>query len=204
MTNNKNKILVVLVVVFALSSVGFGVAFGYGGGGGGGETIVLNTPNAWAVISPSKMLSAFNYTADISSILTYNASNRAFEVPSESDLLDPLNVFYVYPTVGTSISFTYENFMPGLTSRDLPTGWNLVGTNTNGSAIDEFSTIESSVSTLYVPETANARKDVTGASFGTSANRDISKTNWPSTLFDSHDGYWIYLINPATYSKILD
>jgi hypothetical protein len=201
MTNNKSKMLLVLAVVFALSSIGFGVAFGYGGEG---ETIVLNTPNAWATISPSKKLSAFNYTADISSILTYNASNRAFEIPSASDLLDPLNVFYVYPTTGTSISFTYEDFMPGLTSRDLPTGWNLVGTNTNGSAVDEFSTIESSVSTLYVPETANARKGVTGASWGTSANRDISKTNWPSTLLDSHDGYWIYLINPATYSKILD
>ena len=181
---------------------GIKTAFGYGGGG---ETIVLNTPNAWATISPSKKLSAFNYTtADISSILTYNATTKLFEVPSASDLLDPINAFYVYPNKGTSVQFTYEAFAPGMTSKSLSSGWNLVGTNSNGKAIDEFSTIQSSVSTLYVPGTVNARKDITGTSWGSNANRDLDKTSWPNSLLDAHDGYWVFLTSPADWTKILN
>jgi len=198
-------IALLAIVMFGQGSgdfFGIKTAFGYGGGS---ETIVLNTPNAWATISPSKKLSAFDYNvADISSILTYNASTQLFEIPSASALLDPINAFYIYPTIGTSVSFTYETFAPGLTSKSLPSGWNFVGTNTDGKAIDEFSTIQSSVSTLYVPGSLNARKDTTGAIWGSNADRDLDKTSWPTTLLDAHDSYWVFLTSPATWSKILN
>ena len=181
---------------------GIKTAFGYGGGS---ATVNLNTPLAWATISPSTKLSAFNYTgADITSILAYNATTKLFYTPSASELLDPVNAFYVYPNKTTSVTFTYADSTPGLTSKDLPTGWNLVGTNTNGKAIDEFSTIQSSVSTLYVPGSANARKSTTGASWGGDADRDLDKTSWTSSLLNAYDGYWIYLTSPATWSKILN
>jgi len=195
----------IIITVAILSGGFFGVEMVKAAYGGGSATIVLNTPNAWATISPSTKLSAFDYNvADISSILTYNATTKLFVVPSTSDLLDPINAFYIYPNKGTSVFFTYETFAPGLTSKDLPTGWNLVGTNSNGKAIDEFSTIQSSVSTLYVPGSSNARKDTTGDSWGTNANRDLDKTSWTSSLLNAYDGYWVYLTSPATWSKILN
>jgi len=183
----------------------FGIQTAFGYGGGGGKTIVLNAPNAWAVISPSTKLSAFIYTAaDVSSILTYNAAIKLFVVPSASDLLDPINAFYVYPNKGTSVSFSWDAFAPGMTSKNLSSGWNLVGTNTAGRAIDEFSTIQSSVSTLYVPGTLNGHKNTTGTSWGNDADRDLDKTSWSNSLLNPNDGYWIYLSSPATYEKILN
>jgi len=172
---------------------------------GGNETITLNAPLSWATLSPSTKLSAFNYTAaDISSMLIYDAAAGAFEVPAASDLLIPLNVFFVYPNKETSVSFTYETYTPGMITKNLLAGWNSVGTNTGGKAIDEFSTIQSSVSTLYVPGSLNARKDTTGDSWGTDADRDLDKTSWPTTLLNSHDGYWIFLTSAVDWTKILD
>ncbi|MBU4348039.1 hypothetical protein KJ671_00845 [Patescibacteria group bacterium] len=203
--NKYSKVVVALAVMLIASGVGFSSAFGYGGSGNG-ETLRLRIANSWTIMSPSTKLSAFNYnSADISSILTYNASNGAFEVASASDLLEPVNAFYMLPNKATSVSFNYEVYtetIPGMSSKNLFPGWNLVGTNTEGPAIDEFSTI-SSASTLHVPETRNGYKDVTGSSWGNSADRDIDKTNWKNSGLSSRDGYWIYLTNPATYTKIL-
>jgi len=183
----------------------FGIKTAFGYGGGGSKTIVLTAPNSWAVISPSTKLSAFNYTsADITSILAYNTSTKLFEVPAASDLLDPINAFYIYPNKGTSVSLDYDTFSPGITIKNLSSGWNLVGTNSDGKAIDEFSTIQSSVSTLYVPGTLNGNKDTTGTSFGTNANRDLDKTSWPTTQLNPYDGYWIYATGATTYEKILN
>jgi hypothetical protein len=183
----------------------FGIKTAFGYGGGSSKTVVLNAPNSWAVISPSTKLSAFNYTsADITSILAYNAATKRFEVPSAGDILDPVNAFYNYPNKATSISFNYDAFAPGITSKNLSSGWNLVGTNSDGKAIDEFSTIQSSVSTLYIPGTLNGNKDVTGTSWGTDANRDLDKTSWSATKLSPYDGYWIYATSAATYEKILN
>ena len=210
------KILLCVPVVTLLAAImlfgqgngdffGVKTAFGYGAGGPD-KTIALNTPNGWTVVSPSTMLSDFDYTsADISSILTYDANAKAFIVPSASDLLDPLNAFYIKPNKGTSVFLTYETFTPGQTSKNLSSGWNFVGTNTNGPAIDEFSTIQSSVSTLYVPGTDNGKKDITGTSWGIDANRDLDKTSWTSSkVLNALDGYWVYLTGSTLWTKILN
>ena len=78
----RTKLVVLSVAIVVLGSFfGFGVARGYGGGSD--QTIILNVPNSWTIVSPSTKLSAFDYTSDdISSILTYNAGTKFFQVPS--------------------------------------------------------------------------------------------------------------------------
>jgi len=195
------KTTVVLAIMFVMADVAFGSVYSYGGS----ESITLTTANEWAVISAPTKLSAFNYTgADISSILTYNASTGSFVIPSASDLLEPVNAFYMLPNKSTSVSFVWGSYTPGFSSRDLSAGWNLIGTNTDTTAISELSDIKTSVSTLFVPKDRNDLKSLIGDSWGGSANKNIDQTEWTSDVFNPRDGYWINVTSPVTYSKVLN
>lgn len=200
--------IALLAVVFFGQSNGefFGVkaAFGYGGGGHD-ETITLSEAGEWAIVSPSKRLALFDYAgSDIDAILTYNAASGLFVIPAASELLEPLNAFYLKPNVATEIYFDYGFNDYGFASKNLSTGWNLIGVNSNGSPVDEFATL-SSATVLHNPGTGNTRKSPAGGSWGSDANCDISKVNWPNNKYlDSHDGYWIYLTAAETFSKLLN
>ena len=199
------KTTVVLAIMFVMADVAFGSVYSYGGS----ESITLTTAE-WTVISPPTKLSDFNYTStDITSILAYNASTGEFVDAASSELLkEPTNAFYMLPNTnkGTAVSFVWDAYTPGSSSKELSAGWNLIGTNVIGEVINELNTIQPYVSTINVPRTLNARKSSSGSSWGSgNDNHDIAEVNWISDfLLNPRDGYWAYMTSPITYTKVLN
>ncbi|MBI2578045.1 MAG: Ig-like domain-containing protein [Candidatus Wildermuthbacteria bacterium] len=177
--------------------------------------VTLTVPGEWTLFSAPAQLASIQITeADIDAIITFDSATQQFSQvfsPSSPELLNPLNAFYIKPNKATAITFTLaEQTDPGLASRELANGWNLVSTAMPGLAKDEFSSIQvtlehSGMVTLFVPQLFNARKD-TFADWGADANKELNANpiiDLPAKTVSPLDGYWVNMNGPDTYSKLI-
>lgn len=185
-------------------------------------TIVLTEAGEWALISAPALLDEAPTVTDndsgVVALLVYR--NGAFVIPSEGDdeLVNPLSAFYVKTTNAGEVGIKFATISsPTQVSRQLSAGWNLVGTNNDGSAVNEFSSIQNigqngGMVTLFVPDTYNSRKDTGYTPWGEDANQNLN-ANPITALPDNnnlskYDGYWINMQAAAngsvlSFSKLL-
>ncbi len=172
------------------------------------QTIALTEAGQWALVSAPTLLSEEPAIVDDGGeaevVLAYE--NGAWAIPGVENT-KPASAFYIKTTTKGGIGFKYYTGDPTQVSKQLTEGWNLVGTNSNGTPVNEFSTIintndpdNEGVITLNVPKTYNDRKDVGGVWDGAIGNIDIS--NWPTNVLNPYDGYWVYTNADKTYSLI--
>lgn len=181
-------------------------------------TIVLTEAGEWTLISAPTLLDGAPTVTDNDSgvvvLLVYR--NGAFVVPSEGDdeLINPLSAFYVKTTNAGKVGLKFATISsPTQVSRQLTEGWNLVGTNYPGLAVDEFSSIlnteqTAGMVTLYVPDTYNAGKDIGYNPWGSDANHDlnanlIDESEWGWNDLSEYDGYWVFMNVAKAFVKNL-
>ncbi len=186
------------------------------------KAIALTSAGKWALISAPTLLSqAPTVTDDAGGAVAMLAyKNGEFITPSadDEDMLKPVNAFYVKTTSTGKVGFKFADITsPTQTSKQLASGWNLVGTNNAGYAQDEFSSILNTETvagmvTLYVPDTYNTRKDSNYyASWGGYANHDlaannasvISESGWGWNSLSRYDGYWVFMNAAKVFMKNL-
>lgn len=169
-------------------------------------TIALTGAGQWALVSAPALLSEAPTVTDDAdgaiALLVYR--NGAFVVPSAGDdeLVNPLSAFYIKTISTGKIGLKFATIDPPIhASKQLSAGWNLVGTNNNGLAENEFSSIQNTPTnagmvTLFVPDTYNSRKDTGYASWNESANHDLNAnpiTALPDNNLSAYDGYWVFM-----------
>ncbi|GEM_PF-3547507 len=183
-------------------------------------TIALTEPNQWALVSAPTLLSEAPTIVDDAggpiSLLAYE--NGAWFYPagnidnSLNDAFKPVSAFYAITTNKGGIGFKYAIISnPTQTSKQLTTGWNLVGTNTNSSAQNEFATIQntptdSGMVTLYVPGISNSRKDWGYTPWESDANHDLNAnpiTELVNNNLSEYDGYWVFMNAVKAFVKNL-
>ncbi len=171
------------------------------------DIIALTEAGKWTLVSAPTLLNETPTITDDEdgavALLVYE--NGEFVTPSENNenIIKPVNAFYVKTTNTGKVKFKYANITsPTQTSKQLTTGWNLVGTNNDGSAQNEFSSIQntptnSGMVTLFVSDIYNARKNFGYISWGEDANQDLNAnpiTELPeNNNISKYDGYWIFM-----------
>ncbi len=176
---------------------------GSSGGGGGIPDTLIFEPKAWNLVSVPKTLNsssvniAFeNLSFDDNNVKWYyNASTNEWEHPSN---ILPLRSYWVYNNASYTIfqKLTYKNMSgPNLPpSMKLNVGWNLVGHTSNNSMSVESAliSIKGKYSNLltYSP--------LEGWKFYIVGNPSLQQFN----TFEPGRGYWIFMIENATYAGV--
>ncbi len=178
------------------------------------STINLTAPGEWALVSAPTLLDKAPTVTDDGdgavALLVYE--NGEFVTPSadNEDIIKPVSAFFVKTTSTGQVGFSYANITsPTQTSKQLSTGWNLVGTNYDGLAEDEFSSIQDTETsagmlTLYAPDAYNSKKDSGFSSWDGYEDRDLNArpiTALPDYNLSRYDGYWVYLNAAKTFIK---
>lgn len=168
-------------------------------------TIALTEPNQWALVSAPTLLSeaptVINDGEGDATLLIYEGGEFVSPAGDNADIVKPVSAFYAKTTNKGGVGFKYATGGPANTSKDLTVGWNLVGTNTNSSAQNEFATIQntptdSGMVTLYVPGISNSRKDWGYTSWELDANHDLNAnpiTELVNNNLSEYDGYWVFM-----------
>ena len=179
-------------------------------------TIALIEAGKWTLISAPTLLNDAPTVTDDGSgaiaLLVYE--NGVFATPSESngDIIKPLSAFYVKTTNTGKVGLKFATISsPTQVSKQLSSGWNLVGTNNNGLAKNELSSIQntqqnSGMVTLFVSDVYNSRKDVGYTSWVTDANQDLNAnpiTELPNKNLSKYDGYWVFMNAAKMFVKNL-
>jgi len=172
-------------------------------------TIALTEAGKWALMSAPTLLSEAPTVTDnlggAVALLVYR--NGAFVVPSEGDdeLVNPLSAFYVKTTSTGKVGLKSATISsPTQVSKQLSAGWNLVGTNNNGSAENEFATLQPEIVALFVTDTYNSRKDFGYMSWGLDAQYNANPiTALPDNSLSAYDGYWVFMNAAKAFVKNL-
>ncbi|PIT91630.1 hypothetical protein COU12_02085, partial [Candidatus Jorgensenbacteria bacterium CG10_big_fil_rev_8_21_14_0_10_54_38] len=139
--------------------------------------------------------------------------NGVFSAPSagDGDIVKPVSAFYAKTTNKGGVGFNYAESGPSNTSKNLTTGWNLIGTNNAGLAKDELATIQNTEQTagmvaLHVPDVFNARKDFNHTVWGSDADKDLNAnpvSGLPEKNLSVYDGYWVFMDSAKAFVKNL-
>ncbi len=183
------------------------------------ETIALTSAGQWALVSAPKLLSGvpavINDGTSSVALLVYEGGAFVSPEIGNGDIIKPVSAFYVKTTNKGGVGFNYavlsDSDPTTFVSKQLTTGWNLVGIGNigTGKPVNEFSTIiktndsnNKGVITLNVPTTYNLRKDIGGVWGGAIGNIDIS--NWANDIgvLNPYGGYWVYTNADRTYLLI--
>ena len=173
-------------------------------------TIALTEAGKWALMSAPTLLSeAPTFIDDAGgaiALLVYK--NGVFVTPSEEDMINPLNAFYVRTTSTGKVGLKFATISdPAFASKQLSAGWNLVGTNYNGLAKDEFATLRPEIVALFVPDTYNSRKGTDYIPWDEDANHDLNAdpiTELPADHnLSKYDGYWVFMNAIKAFAKSL-
>jgi hypothetical protein len=128
------------------------------------------------------------------------------------EIVKPVTAFYVKSSANATLIFDFAEVTgPVRSTKNLVAGWNLIGTNNPGPAVDELSPIQTTSTaaglvTLHVPDTANGNKDFGHQDWESDGDRDLNAspiTALPDRNLSVLDGYWAFLDGPRTYSKHL-
>ncbi len=173
------------------------------------ETIGIDD-NEWVLISAPRLLSEAPTITDDEggavALLVYR--NGAFVVPSAGDdeLVNPLSAFFIRTTNAGEVGFNFAvSNSPTQVSKQLNAGWNLVGTNDDGLAENEFATLQPEWTALYVPDTYNSRKATGHTSWGDDGDGQFNANPIlnlvPDRNLSPYDGYWVSMNAPKVFSK---
>jgi hypothetical protein len=183
------------------------------------QLVGLPNPGQFAVISAPTQLSqvptVLQDDPDGSSLLMIYANSQFLidgEPGFDEEIVKPVTAFYITVSGDATVGLNFEQITgPRQSSRDLNTGWNLIGTNFPGPAQDELSQIQitavtGGLVTLHVPNTQNGNKSVGHEDWGPDGDRDLNGnpiTQLPDRNLSALDGYWVFLDSPRSYSKQL-
>jgi hypothetical protein len=185
----------------------------------GGLAINLTTPGQFAVVSAPALLSGIPiFESDdpnaVSVVMLYvdGAFIDAGDPRFAEEIVKPVTAFYVKSSANATLIFDFAEVTgPVRSTKNLVAGWNLIGTNNPGPAVDELSPIQTTSTaaglvTLHVPDTANGNKDFGHQDWESDGDRDLNAspiTALPDRNLSVLDGYWAFLDGPRTYSKHL-
>jgi len=173
-------------------------------------TIALTEAGEWTLVSAPQLLSEAPAIIDDEAAVVAMLGYESGEFTTPTDSEKPVSAFYVQTTNMGGIGFTYATATSlTQTSKDLAIGWNLIGTNSVGTAIDEFSSIQNTgtdagMITLHVPDTQNERKDYGNTVWSTDGDRDLNAnpiTELPVKNVSIYDGYWVFMNVAKTFAK---
>lgn len=188
-------------------------------GAGPDQLVELPNPGQFAVLSAPTLLSQVptiwqDDPAGSSLIMVY-ANNQFLilgEPGFEEEIVKPLTAFYITTSSNAMVGFNFAQITgPMETSRDLESGWNLIGTSTPGKARDELAPLQvtpdnGGLVTLHVPNIANGQKGSGFEDWESDGDRDLNAnpiSRLPDRNLSVLDGYWAFLTGPRIYSKLL-
>lgn len=128
------------------------------------------------------------------------------------EIVKPVSAFYVFASSNGSLGFTFAAIAAGgQSTKSLTAGWNLLGTNSPGTAVNELSQIQNTTTTagmvtLHVPNGANGNKDFGHTDWGIDGDQDRNAnpiSALPNRNLSEWDGYWVFMNAPRSYSKLL-
>jgi hypothetical protein len=187
----------------------------------GGFDLVVELPNPgkFALVSAPTLLSQIptieqDDPAGSSLIMVY--ANNQFLIFGEpgfdEEIVKPVTAFYITASSNATVGFNFAPISaPSQTSRNLDSGWNLIGTNFPGPVQDELSQIQNTQTnagmiTFHVPNAANGNKNPGYQDWESDGDRDLNSnpiTVLPDRNLSDLDGYWAFLDGSRMYSKLL-
>ena len=157
-------------------------------------TIDLNR-NAWTVISTDQYLDADASSFDFNVSMVYKYTPEGFLTATFDDL-SPVEALYVKTTGPGFAGLVYDaNALPGVSTKDLVEGWNLISSGSAGDADDILSPLRYAdiggqqgigLATLVSQGEMNLN----------TGNWYLDATNWANldgATMSPFDGYWVYL-----------
>ena len=148
----------------------------------------------WNFISVPKMLNQTINTAgslfgavdtDNQNILGYNTQTKTWIPLRATDIIQPLNGYWIYAATGTTISLTYPSTPTFPSVKTLYLGWNAVGLSAGESTSAKTALAGTSWRTLIPWNLAGAKYDSAIVNGGSDANS-------PDRFMTLGNGYWLY------------
>ncbi|MEA5036890.1 hypothetical protein SDC9_34992 [bioreactor metagenome] len=170
-----------------------------------GTTLIsLNLSDGWNFISVPRVLNAENAEAerlfsgvdtDRRSILAYNAEKKEWETVAPSQIIKPLEAYWIYSADPVSVPLTYSSSADSPSEKILYPGWNAVGLSASASVPAENALAGISWKTLIPWILETGRYDaaiIHGGSGAYSPEREMVLGT----------GYWIYLDSESIFTEL--
>ena len=164
----------------------------------------LNLSNGWNFISVPRVLNAENAAAErlfsgveteSRAILGYNAEKNEWETVGPSQIIKPLEAYWIYSAGPVSIPLTYAVYPPSPSKKTLYPGWNAVGLAAYANVPAENALAGISWKTLIPWDLETGRYDAAIIHGGSGAYS-------PERGMVLGTGYWIYLDSESIFTEL--